>query len=107
MFMRTYKEIENDLLQKINELKYNKTNFALYIGDKDGKFGDVLYFGIKKIFINSWIIIANDSADDFNNKNILIINPDNDINLYKKQLYKFISQYGVKTDNYYTFETLI
>jgi len=104
--MRTYKQIESSLLRKIDKIKDNKTDFSLYIGDKNGNYVDVLYFGYRELFTNNWIFVANDIPDDFSSDNIFVINPEKDVIKYKEQLKSFITKYGLESDNYYTFEEI-
>ena len=104
--MRTYKQIESSLLRKIDKLKDNKTDFSFYIGDNNGNYVDVLYFGYRELFTNNWIFVANDIPDDFSSKDILVINPEKDVIKYKEKLKSFISKYGLKSCNYYTFEEI-
>lgn len=109
MKMRTYEQIEAELLDKIVDIKNSEDDFTLYIGSECGLFADVLYCGIRHLFEKEWIFIGNDYADDSGSDCFMMINPEdieNHIDNYKTQLKEFILKYGFKSENYYTFEML-
>lgn len=109
MKMRTYEQIESELLDKIVNIKNDGKDFTLYIGSENGLFGDVLYCGLRQLFEKEWILIGNDYSDDSVSDCFMMINPEdieNCIENYKIGLKEFILKYGFKSKNYYTFEML-
>lgn len=109
MKMRTYEQIEAELIDKIIDIKNGGREFTLYIGSENGLFADMLYCGLRKLFEKDWILIGNDCADDSESDCFMMINPEdieNCICNYKTRLKEFISKYGFKSNNYYTFKML-
>ncbi|MBQ2886510.1 MAG: hypothetical protein IJE43_22550 [Alphaproteobacteria bacterium] len=104
--VKTYEQIEKDLWNKIEELPETQQDFILWIVNEDGTMiGDLLYFGIRKMFEKTLVMVGNDGTDELRPIHTFGISLDERYReYYVAELKEYVSQFGFVGNNYYTFD---